>query len=263
MHFALLGGSILGILSWWAKPEAERIVVTPEIVESLVLEREELLGHGVGASERDRLIQGYIDQQVLAAEALKLGLDKSDNRITNLLADQMRSILSVEPVMPTEEQIDSYYNSEVDRYRSPDVISIEHIYYYFPQNLDTVDYGGILAQLETKVLDWKDLGDRFWLGAILEGYSRESLTTMLGEAFTDQIFRLDLEKWHGPLKSSRGTHLVRITQNSEGQVLSREQARSLVVQDWLRKQREDLLQRKIDQIKESYHIEIKKSVEGK
>lgn len=254
LHFALLGGVIFLIHLWWSPPPATTIRVTPQIVQDLVSEREDILGRKIQTEERKQLVENYIDQQVLVAEAIKLGLDKTDTRITNLLADRMKGLLAEEIADPTEAQIDSLYHQGTDRYRSPDLISFEHVY-YSSDTLDRGDYAKILAQLESDAIR-DQFGHRFWLGSSMEGYSRDALATMLGADFTSQIFELDRGKWFGPIKSTRGIHLVRVNEKSEGRTLPLERARQLVIQDWRRMQREIVLKRRIDQMREAYTVEL-------
>ena len=128
--------------------------------------------------------------------------------------------------------------------------------------MNSEDYEKILGQLESGEIIIDQIGDKFWLGTSLDGYSKEALSTMLGDRFTDQIFQLDSEKWSGPFESARGIHLVRVVEKSKGQLLSLELARSLVIQDWLRMHQKSQLQRKIDEIKKSYQIEITQPAPG-
>ena len=262
LHFALLGLAIYLVQPWWSDSSSlDTISVTPEIVQSLVKEREDLLGREIIEEEREQIVEDYIDKQILVAEAIKLGFDKADIRITNLLADRMKRVLAEEPRDPTEAQIDSFYRLESARYRSPDIISFEHIY-YSSENLREEDYEKILLKLESGTIMSDQLGDSFWLGPSMEGYSRDALTTMLGAAFTDQIFELGPARWYGPIESARGIHLVRVIEKSTGQMLPLERARSLVIQDWLRIQREILLQQKIDEIRKAYTIEMVVNIPG-
>ena len=252
--FALVGVAIIVIYSWWESSGPQTIAVTDQLVQELVQEREDLLGHEIEVEERDKLVENYIDQQVLILEARKLGLDKADKRISNLLADRMRTLLAQEPPGPTEVQLDSFYRQQLKRYRSPDLISFQHVF-YSAENPDTAKLELLLPELETATVVWDQLGDRFWLGSSLEGYDKDALTTMLGVPFTHEIFDLDLNRWYGPFESTRGNHLVRVVEKSLGTLLPIEQARSLVIQDWKRTQREILIKRKIEKLREEYKIE--------
>ena len=109
LQFALLGAFVFSMLAWWKGSSTQVINVTPAIVQKLVVERQVLLGREIQAQEQNELIEDYVDQQVLLAEAIKLGLDKADSRITNLLADRMRQLLTETIPDPTEAQIDSFY----------------------------------------------------------------------------------------------------------------------------------------------------------
>jgi PPIC-type PPIASE domain len=77
LHYAVLGGLLFAVVSPRApEPPAARLVVPASRVETAIREFERLNGRAITPEERERLTQAVVNQEVLYAYALRLGLDK-------------------------------------------------------------------------------------------------------------------------------------------------------------------------------------------
>jgi PPIC-type PPIASE domain len=77
LHFAVLGGLLFAAVPTRAPaPEAVRLVVPTSRVETAIREFERVHGRPLTPEDRERLTQAVVDEEVLYAYALRLGLDK-------------------------------------------------------------------------------------------------------------------------------------------------------------------------------------------
>ena len=60
-----------------------------------------------------------------------------------------------------------------------------------------------------------DLGDRFMLQSYYPERSEADLSKLFGREFARSVMGLEPEKWHGPVLSGYGTHLVYVQQRQE------------------------------------------------
>jgi PPIC-type PPIASE domain len=77
LHYAVLGGLLFAAVpTRGPAPEAVRLVVPASRVETAIREFERLNGRALTPEERERLTRAVVDEEVLYAYALRLGLDK-------------------------------------------------------------------------------------------------------------------------------------------------------------------------------------------
>jgi hypothetical protein len=77
LHYAGLGALLFAAVSWYGPaPPATRLVIPAARVEAAVREYEKLHGRSLTPEERQRIIRLLVDQEILYAYALRLGLDK-------------------------------------------------------------------------------------------------------------------------------------------------------------------------------------------
>ena len=69
------------------------------------------------------------------------------------------------------------------------------------------------------------MGDEFVLPATLTDRSQAQLSHLFGSAFTAAIEAAPVGRWHGPVRSNYGLHLVRVTAKLAPRMPSFEEAR--------------------------------------
>ena len=74
--------------------DRETIVITPQTLEALVLQEQNITPGPVSEERKQELIENYIDEEVLIREAYKRELDKNDYRVRRRILYIMRSSLT-------------------------------------------------------------------------------------------------------------------------------------------------------------------------
>jgi hypothetical protein len=250
LHFAVAGGLLFLANALWAPSRSDSIVVTPEVEQALVAEREELLLRPPSAEEREAVIASYIDEEVLLREAYRQGLDRGDPRIRRWLIEQMELQIEEPPPEPTAADLDALFRKQPERYLTPRAASFDHVFFVSaPERPEA-----ILSELRAGH-DFTRRGDRFWLGGSLRRFSELELSTTFGPDFTSRVLALPIGEWTGPILSSRGTHFVRVTEIHEPGPRSPEERKWVLREDWLRARREESRGRKLAELRARYRIE--------
>ena len=235
------------------------IRITPEIQVALEEERALLLGRSLTEPERTALRDEWFDQEILVREAYRLGLDRNDGVVRQRLLQKMRALLAEKVEEPSPEDLATYYRSHVDRYRSPELVSFDHVLLAKPAPgadgaKDRPSAEALLGSLQAGA-DFRKLGQRFWLGSSLTALSEADLGRVLGDDFAKAVFRLPEGQWSGPLESIRGRHLVRVTGRRATALRPFEEAAGQVREDYLESREREVLAGKIADIARRYRVE--------
>jgi hypothetical protein len=251
----LFGGALVALLAlqFQRSQKASAIVATPEIQAALEEERADLLGRALTEAERQSVAEQWVDQEVLVREAHRRGLDRDDPVIRHRLVEKMRLLLREKPREPSPAGLLAYYKDHPERYRSPARVSLEHVFFF--------KGGAALGDLEVRLselrrgADFRKMGDRFWLGPLLQGVTEAELGRVLGDAFAKAVFALEPGGFSGPHESIRGLHLVRVTERRPSAQAPYEEVASAVREDWHEANERDALARQIADLKKAYRIQ--------
>jgi hypothetical protein len=260
VHFAVAGGLLFALDAIRAKPGQESISVTRQIADGLVRARQELTGNPVSAAERPALIAAYVADEVLLREAYARELHRRDGLLRKRLLELMRFLLLEEPPEPTESDLQTYLQAHADVYQTPPALTFSHVYFSGEESTTPRDADGVLERLLAGG-DFRKLGEHFWLGHRLEAYSEPNLVQLFGPDFTKTVLKLPSGRWSGPIASTRGVHFVRVDEHRPSAMPALADLAPLLRADWLASKREELLQRKVDELSKKYRIEIEPGVE--
>ena len=82
------------------------------------------------------------------------------------------------------------------------------------------------------------------------------LTVCLGKA---SIAELPTGEWAGPVASSYGEHLIRITESEPSRMPPLEEVRDAVLRDWKAAKSQEFRELRYGQLRERYTIEIRRN----
>ena len=232
----------------------ERIAPSPELLGDLEEERRELLGRPLRDDERRRLLEEWVDQEVLVREAYRRGLDQGDGVIRHRLVEKMRLVLAEKPGEPGDETLRAFYRENEARYRTPARASFDHVFVGKADESARERLEAWLPALRSGA-DFRPMGDRFWLGPSLKGVTPAELGRALGDEFARVVFALKPGEWSGPLASVRGLHLVRVAERRDPERASFEDVMRTVREDWFETQERAALECSLRELKKRYRIE--------
>jgi hypothetical protein len=250
LGFALSGGLIFLLYMTFGDDARQRIVISEDAVQAMVEERRLVLNREVDASDRDRLIRSLVDNEILLNEAIARGLYLSDAKVRKRLVQKMNFLLAEEPPEPTPAQLQALFDAMPDDYVTPRTTSFEHVFF----KTDSAAAQAVLPGLRDGSYTSGDVGEIFWLGSDMQRYSSKQLLILLGFEFDRALKHLPVDEWHGPVRSGRGWHLVRVTARHEPQVLADDELQRKLVQDWKAQWREHRREQAFAMLRDRYEV---------
>jgi len=267
VHFLAIGAAIFALSGLLGQPDAEdqerAITITAGEIDWLTDSWEKRWTRPPTPEEREGLIQQYLREMILYREAVAMGLDKDDTVIRRRLAQKLEFLTQdlISPQPPTEDELRSYFETHMDRYQPPDLITLTHVF------LDPDKRGDkTLKDAETtkaKLIDLKEppqdaraFGDPFMLQSYYPERSEAELAKLFGRGFAEPVFKLEPQKWHGPVLSGYGTHLVYVHDRREAEPPKFNEIEAQVRQDWESDKRKQLNEQFVASLMGRYDVTI-------
>lgn len=199
----------------------------------------------------------------LAEEAIELGMHQSDTvvrrrLITNLKLETSRDASKPEP---SDSELLAYLDEHSDDFLIPTRVGIVQLYFSTDNRSTSAParLEDILERLRNADISLKEapgLAEAFLLPAKLPLRTRDQLAADLGAAFADEVFLLETQRWHGPLVSSFGTHLVYVYQRVEARAPKLEEVREGLRLALLAQRAAALLGARIAELRTNYRVVV-------
>jgi hypothetical protein len=272
LHFVLLGAvifAIYGLVSRHSTAKPGEIVVTQGKVENLVTgftrtwqrppTQEELLG----------LIRDYVREEVAYREALAMGLDRDDTIIRRRLRQKWEFLNDnlATQAEPTDADLQAFLQAHSDKFKTETTFTFRHVYLN-PQSHGASlarDAARLLAQLSSadKTADLNALGDPFILEHQFEKIPVSEIRTMFGEQFASVLATVKTGQWQGPVQSGYGSHLVFVSEHTEGHLPALAEIRSEVQREWANGKRFESQEKLYNALLKHYTVRIEPPEEKK
>lgn len=237
LHFMLLGALIFG--GWKLTLPAssgneQRITISANDVERLRQQAMRQWGREPTPAALATLVEADIREQVLYREALALGLDRDDVVIRRRLVQKLDSLAQDRIGEPDEAALLAYWEKHYRDKPANALLAMEQVY-FSPSLRGANAYSDAKAALARIESGQKAIaGDPFLMPASVEQQDQAALARDYGDAFAQQVFALPAGRWQGPLESSLGFHLVRVTSRAAADSSSFAASRAQVRLDYLR-----------------------------
>ncbi len=266
IHFLALG-ALLFVLHTFVNnsraPEKDnRIVISDTKVEWLQSMWSKKWQRTPTEQELKGLIENYVREEILYREALTIGLDENDTIIRRRLAQKMEFLAKDigQMIKPTEDEIKNFFNTNIELYREPELISFSHVYFNQDHRANAdMDSRTVLTSLREKAISPEaalSSGDRFMLHYDYPQKSHVEIMKLFGMQFADTIFKISDGSWQGPVKSGYGLHLVYITERMEASLPDFDEVKQEVHNDFIDQSRKQSYEKYYHKLREKYDIEI-------
>lgn len=217
-HFLALGVLIFLVQGFLGgEPERYRITVEAVEVRRLATGYEWQFGRPPSPAELRHLIDRHIEEEILYREGLAMGLDQGDEIVRRRVVQKLQFLqedLTIVPE-PSEETLRSFYEQHVTRYNNPARVTLQHL--YFSPDVGGVAHARSRATEMLTTLNESDFEPPLDRGDLFPGQGHYTSidATGLSRVFGDSqlsraVFTLPPRKWHGPLQSGYGWHVVYI-----------------------------------------------------
>lgn len=254
LHFLVLGALLFAADAHFASPEAGPanpvpdtparatassnddtsgpIVVDEARRASLRKDWQETHGEEPTKEELAKVVEAWIDQQVLFRAGLERGLDEGDPGVQSRIASKMSYVLSAQVLVPepSEAELRAYFQSHAERWNTDARIDFIHVFVEGKDDAAKERALELLTRLE-KGQRPDGLGDRFPGGRRYRGRKPEALAKAFGQVFADHLQTTPLDSWSITL-SRHGYHLVQIERRTDEQQVDFASARLDVHKAW-------------------------------
>jgi parvulin-like peptidyl-prolyl isomerase len=272
VHFFFLGAVVFGVHSWAENRAGEasrrRVVVSEAQRDVLARSWEEKWGRAPDPEELQDLVDGLVREEILAREAIDLGLDREDPVIRSHLASKMEFVaLDRAPQQPpSEEELRSWYEEAPLAYQRPPQVSFVHVLFSRERGDRSLDDArALLDRAHSLNLSTEEAlanSDPSTLEAIYTRRTQDDLLAIFGAELAGRLFSLELGVWSGPIESPFGFHLVRVFERTEAKVPTFDEARAKVLEDVLNARRKEANAALYREIASKYDVVIEGDATG-
>ena len=249
VHFAIAAGLLFGLYAVVAPRQKPAIVVDSAIVDALVRERAGILSRPLTDQDRQDVVDTYIREEILLREAYRRGLDRTP-RIRTQLIQLMSHTLAPENLKPSEEELRRFFEQNRERYVRPASITLSQILV-----VDGRPIPDGLAERLNAGANPADVSDfDVALGSTIRRAGAENLFSLFGRDAARDVLAIGDDRWHGPFRSARGTHFVRIVERHAAEALTYEQVANYVAEDWELARQSEAVAREVRAVSDGYRI---------
>ena len=274
LHFLVIGAAIALLYGWLADPDAagpdRTIRITAANISRLQAEWRARWNRAPTPEELDGLIRAQTREAALYREALAMGLNEDDPVIRRVLVRKLEGIardLVELSLSPTEQDLATYFAEHADRYRPPPLITFTHVFVDPDRRGEQTlrDADGILAELQSRgrpTEGIEDVGDPFMLQRYYPEKTEQRIASLFGREFARSVFELPTGRWHGPVLSGYGTHLVYVDGRTEFPAPTLAKVEERVRQDWVDDEREKITEQYFAQLLARYDVIVERESAG-
>jgi len=265
IQFLIIGAAIYGAYAVFGTPEEDYrdniILVDSNRINAMISEWESRWQRPPTRQEIDGLIQQYIKEDVLYRQAVSMGLNEDDPITRRRMAQKLEFLTSdlAQLQEPAEGELETFFEENEADYRDPDRISFSHIFIDPDARGDATldDADVLLARLKAAGEPTEEMlqqGDRFMLQNYFAAASELDIRRQLGSGFAESVLALEPGRWHGPVLSGYGVHLVYVFSFQAAPAPQFEVVRERVLEDWHTVKREEFNAQFLESLKERFEI---------
>ncbi len=263
VHFVLLGALIFATYSLVTNDD-NRILVSEQSLSIWMQYRNKAFTAAdskaqlsrLSNEELQRMIEDYVQEEVLYREALKLGLDSNDAVIRQRIIQKMEFMLlgltGADQAVSRSAAL-SYFNDNQQRYEIPAHITLTHRYFSGDAGQDRAKAFLTLSESAQE----REQGERFIYKRNYVESRYPLIRDHLGENIADAVFSSStpVKQWLGPFESPYGWHSVRIVEKAEARIPEFDEVAPQVASDLQRERRAELKAEAVQKLVAKYRLD--------
>jgi parvulin-like peptidyl-prolyl isomerase len=236
LHFLILGALLFGLYGWFNRGLSgapNEIVVSRGQLQSLQAQFQRVWQRAPTSQELQGLVDNWVREEIFYREGLAMGLDRDDSVIRRRIGQKMEFIVdSATPAAPTEEELQAWLDAHPEEYAVEPTYSLRQI--YFDPGRPKSDLEADLAAARRALDRGQSVaGDSSMLPENLSDASASEVVRTFGAYFEQELQRLQVGSWQGPVRSGFGLHFVELTARDAGRKATLAEVRAAVERDLL------------------------------
>ena len=267
LHFALIGALLFFVYGRMNPGAAagERIVVTPAIALDLARQHQARWMRAPSEQELASLVEAHVRDEIFFREGLAIGLDRDDPVIKRRVRQKLDVIAEEQlaRAAPGDAELQAYLTQHAERFARPVRVSFEQIFFDGSAPVAEVQRAAATARAAlARGSKPAALGQPTMLPASVEQAPLDLIARDFGSNFAEQIGRLPPGQWRGPLASSLGAHLVRVSARTPVTVPPLHEVRQQVAREWENERREQSRDASYRKLRERYVVIIEPAADS-
>lgn len=209
--------------------------------------------------DQQRLLDLLIDERLLVAQGLNLGLINSDAKVRRLIVERLlESVLAeVENRTPTEEELQNFFQTNRDYFARPGRLQVRHLHFRGDNaEVRVVAAVSALSDGKSYVTVINDLADAGGLTVPDKLLPLNSLRRYLGPTLTDKALQLQTGELSEPILMDDSYHLLQLVARESVQPAQFEEVKTLVANELRRRHKEQALQEYLQQLRGQVSIAV-------
>ena len=254
LHFLLIGVALFLVYDWVVDDERNnfasgetgpQIVVSAGRIEQLASIFAKTWQRPPTKEELQGLIDDFVLEEVYYRQAVAMGIDRDDTIIRRRLRQKMEFLTddTASVIEPVEEELATYLAEHEDTFRESGTYTFQQVYFNPEKHGD--DPEGYVAEQLTKLRsdDGKtgsgqiEVGDVSLLPTALKEVPRRAVDGTFGSGFSQELDKMEIGQWQGPVPSGLGFHLIRIDSVTKGRLPELSEIRPIVQREWSNERR--------------------------
>lgn len=240
--------------------DAQRIVMSAATLEGLAQEQLVRTGRRPSDTELRGLAERYVDEEVLYREALRLSLDKGDPIVRRRLVQKMQFISQdlAHIAEPSDAELEAWIGAHQGKFTTPGRVTIEHLFFSRDRRGEAAkdEAAVLLLALQDGTARVEGQGDPFVHGKRMAARSEVDLTGQFGAGFARAAMEAPVDRWAGPVESSYGWHLVRVTERFDERPASLDEVRGRVRREIVEERRAAANRDTIEKLRGQWDVAI-------
>jgi len=287
LHFLVIGAALFAVYAWHSRNGNDAGVQQVRLADSDVRWLEETF-----VQERQRqpteaelrgLVRDFIKETLFARQAQELGLDKDDIVVRRRLAQKMSFLLqdNAAAAAPSDDDLRRVYEAQRSQAQGQTQgsqadggtrtlftrprISFTQIFFSRDQRADAAaDARAALRELSQPDASAAaaERGDHGAIKSEFRNADERAVANQFGAKFAARVFELKPGSWQGPIESSQGLHLVRVTALVPAQLRPFEEVRDELVELWRAQSQRENEDRAFAELLKKYQVVPDESVKA-
>ena len=257
LHFLIIGAVLFAGIATVRAVKRPAVRIDAQELEQLAAYWEMQTQRPPTKAELAAIIRERVDEELLAREATRLGMDKGDMIVRRRLAQKMA--FASEDVAaipePSDATLQRFYDQTKDRYATPARLALRHVFFNADRTGASPEAAATAALAELKA-GRPTTGDPSLLPQTYADVAAADLDRDYGAAFVAAARQAPEGVWVGPVASPYGVHLIRVERRLAPEVPPLSAVRAEVRAAWLAERRAANNRAFLDRLRRRYRVEV-------
>jgi parvulin-like peptidyl-prolyl isomerase len=207
------------------------------------------------STEMEGLVATLVEEELLAREARTLGLDQHDTVVRRRLAQKLTFLVedTARIADPLEGELRRFYDAHADLYQTKPRVTFSHVF-FSPERRRQADADAVAALIQLAAAGASVEGDPMLFDDRYADVDEPTVLRLFGADFARAVLAMTPGTWNGPVRSSYGLHLVRVTDIRPAEPRGFEVVRDAVSNDWRRERERNTKAAYLAKLRDKYGV---------